>query len=185
MSDPTPSVQLAAECFCDRTGLGVKGVTCGDCPRDYAQQPAASGVCEDCPPVGYPTDATRCAPCPRGTGQQPAAAGVVERYSVGLVYDDSGNCVQRVGGVPPRAGSVHERFRHVVLASDYDALQAKVARLEAACVEAVGCFDAAHIEGITRCMEDGDMYLVLNIWNRRLSDVRDNLDAALQGAARG
>lgn len=25
--------------------------------------PAA--LCEDCPPVGYPTDKTRCAPCPR------------------------------------------------------------------------------------------------------------------------
>ncbi len=22
-------------------------------------------LCEDCPPVGYPTDKTRCAPCPR------------------------------------------------------------------------------------------------------------------------
>lgn len=22
-------------------------------------------LCEGCPPVGYPTDATRCAPCPR------------------------------------------------------------------------------------------------------------------------
>ena len=30
------------ECFCDKTNLGVKGVTCGDCPRDYkpkAEQP--------------------------------------------------------------------------------------------------------------------------------------------------
>lgn len=25
-----------------------------------------SALCEDCPPVGYPTDKTRCAPCPRG-----------------------------------------------------------------------------------------------------------------------
>jgi hypothetical protein len=23
------------------------------------------GLCENCPPVGYPTDATRCLPCPR------------------------------------------------------------------------------------------------------------------------
>lgn len=30
------------ECFCDRTGLGVKGVSCGDCPRDYIAPPAAS-----------------------------------------------------------------------------------------------------------------------------------------------
>ena len=22
-------------------------------------------LCEDCPPVGYPTDKTRCSPCPR------------------------------------------------------------------------------------------------------------------------
>lgn len=24
-------------------------------------------LCEDCPPVGYPTDKTRCLPCPRRT----------------------------------------------------------------------------------------------------------------------
>lgn len=45
----------------------------------------------------------------------------VERYSVGLVYDEAGVCVQRVGGSPPRAGSVHERYRHVVLAAAHDA----------------------------------------------------------------
>jgi hypothetical protein len=27
--------------------------------------PVAEPLCEDCPPVGYPTDATRCSPCPR------------------------------------------------------------------------------------------------------------------------
>lgn len=31
------------------------------------KQPAADAgsLCEDCPPVGYPTDKTRCDPCPR------------------------------------------------------------------------------------------------------------------------
>ncbi len=24
-----------------------------------------ASLCEDCPPVGYPTDETRCLPCPR------------------------------------------------------------------------------------------------------------------------
>ncbi len=24
-----------------------------------------TAMCEDCPPVGYPTDETRCTPCPR------------------------------------------------------------------------------------------------------------------------
>jgi len=28
-------------------------------------QVAESGLCEGCPPVGYPTDETRCTPCPR------------------------------------------------------------------------------------------------------------------------
>jgi Lar family restriction alleviation protein len=27
--------------------------------------PVASNLCDDCPPVGYPTDKTRCDPCPR------------------------------------------------------------------------------------------------------------------------
>lgn len=25
----------------------------------------AAGLCDDCPPIGYVTDATRCLPCPR------------------------------------------------------------------------------------------------------------------------
>jgi hypothetical protein len=25
----------------------------------------SESLCEDCPPVGYPTDETRCTPCPR------------------------------------------------------------------------------------------------------------------------
>jgi len=29
----------AEACFCDATGLGVPGVSCGDCPRDYAPKP--------------------------------------------------------------------------------------------------------------------------------------------------
>lgn len=29
--------------------------------------PEPSELCEDCPPVNYPTDATRCGPCPRRT----------------------------------------------------------------------------------------------------------------------
>lgn len=24
-----------------------------------------TGLCSDCPPIGYPTDKTRCLPCPR------------------------------------------------------------------------------------------------------------------------
>lgn len=30
-----------------------------------AAMPASDGLCSDCPPAGYPTDATRCLPCPR------------------------------------------------------------------------------------------------------------------------
>lgn len=33
-----------------------------------------SALCEDCPPVGYPTDATRCTPCPRRATQSSPAA---------------------------------------------------------------------------------------------------------------
>lgn len=33
--------------------------------------PAAGGLCEDCPPVDYPTDDTRCAPCPRRVSDEP------------------------------------------------------------------------------------------------------------------
>jgi len=37
-------------------------------PQEWA------GLCEDCPPVGYPTDKTRCAPCPRRTTDAPQEA---------------------------------------------------------------------------------------------------------------
>ena len=30
-----------------------------------AKQEQLEALCEDCPPVGYPTDRTRCLPCPR------------------------------------------------------------------------------------------------------------------------
>lgn len=32
---------------------------------DAIRQNRDSGLCSDCPPVGYPTDETRCGPCPR------------------------------------------------------------------------------------------------------------------------
>jgi hypothetical protein len=33
--------------------------------RAHTERIQQTGLCEGCPPVGYPTDATRCAPCPR------------------------------------------------------------------------------------------------------------------------
>lgn len=42
LAAPAEGGQGGEECFCDRTGLGVKGVSCGDCPRDYTNPPAAS-----------------------------------------------------------------------------------------------------------------------------------------------
>lgn len=41
--------------------------------------PGAAGTCSDCPPVGYPTDATRCLPCPRrGAPQNVLTPGATE-----------------------------------------------------------------------------------------------------------
>lgn len=37
------------------------------CAEDHALAAACGPLCEDCPPVGYPTDKTRCLPCPRRT----------------------------------------------------------------------------------------------------------------------
>lgn len=34
---------------------------------------ASEELCDDCPPVSYPTDKTRCTPCPRRTPPQPSA----------------------------------------------------------------------------------------------------------------
>lgn len=46
VSTPTPTPR-ADECFCDQRGLGVKGASCGDCPRDYARADAARPVPAD------------------------------------------------------------------------------------------------------------------------------------------
>lgn len=34
-------------------------------PEARPVTPTAQDLCEDCPPIGYPTDETRCTPCPR------------------------------------------------------------------------------------------------------------------------
>lgn len=44
------------------------------CRAALAAQPSGEGaettaLCENCPPVGYPTDKTRCTPCPRRAAQ--------------------------------------------------------------------------------------------------------------------
>jgi hypothetical protein len=39
------------------------GVGCSDCIL-------VMQLCEDCPPIGYPTNKTRCTPCPRRTPTQ-------------------------------------------------------------------------------------------------------------------
>lgn len=52
--------------------LKAEGVDAGP-PSDAV----ASTNCEDCPPVGYPTDDTRCLPCPRRS-VDPAKAELVE-----------------------------------------------------------------------------------------------------------
>jgi hypothetical protein len=36
-------------CFCDAKGLGVPGVSCGDCPRDYAATPPSAPVTDMTP----------------------------------------------------------------------------------------------------------------------------------------
>jgi len=40
-----------------------------------SDRPEGDGLCEDCPPVGYPTDRTRCAPCPRRATDAAEGAG--------------------------------------------------------------------------------------------------------------
>ena len=45
-----------------------RGIIGCDCGAAYCRKYAAVTLCEDCPPVGYPTDDTRCLPCPRRPG---------------------------------------------------------------------------------------------------------------------
>ncbi len=57
-----------------RTGTKIGNVavtfTVGRIKPTLKPKPASASLCEDCPPVGYPTDKTRCTPCPRrGLGE--------------------------------------------------------------------------------------------------------------------
>lgn len=68
-------------CGCIERTNGVGGVTQVWCGMHWAQR--AASLCEDCPPVGYPTDKTRCTPCPRRTlkanGLQQEFDGAIQR----------------------------------------------------------------------------------------------------------
>lgn len=37
--------------------------------EEYQKAMQEPQLCEDCPPVGYPTDKTRCLPCPRRSAE--------------------------------------------------------------------------------------------------------------------
>lgn len=61
--------------------VGLSGFTISNyrCIRHFesieAAFTAASEPCGDCPPAGYPTDATRCVPCPRRSPMVPRPNG--------------------------------------------------------------------------------------------------------------
>lgn len=64
-----PSPGVCPICGCEERGQG--GYLQCECPAPLVKG-ARQKLCEDCPPIGYPTNNTRCLPCPRRTGQQPA-----------------------------------------------------------------------------------------------------------------
>jgi hypothetical protein len=57
-------------------------------------------------------------------------------------------------------------------ANQIDALEARIATLEAAQTEIDGCFEAALIEGWIEALADGDIDRIRDIYNRRIEYVR-------------
>ncbi len=57
----------------------------GDAPEQELRAHAAlaSARCQDCPPVGYPTDETRCTPCDRRSPPLPKEADKDDEYDSG------------------------------------------------------------------------------------------------------
>ena len=73
-------------------------------------------LCEDCPPVGYPTDETRCMPCPRRFDANPARVdprdpdhsrqGIFVYHNCAYCSDGKKPCKQ---GAPNRCSNPHAR----------------------------------------------------------------------------
>lgn len=81
--------------------IGDKGMASVIVSHAHAQ-PAAKveALCSDCPPAGYPTDATRCAPCPRNS---PPPASVPDGWIVGYEYTTRSHGKARLVAVIPDA----------------------------------------------------------------------------------
>lgn len=69
-------------------------------------------LCEDCPPVGYPTDKTRCLPCPRrnthSSGQEAAGVKEAERFAPPYTADN-GDC-KSVAAAGHSSACAHEGY---------------------------------------------------------------------------
>lgn len=106
------------------------------------------GLCEDCPPVGYPTDKTRCLPCPRRSALLPApqagqdalgaaamremAAGVAQHHAetwrkhMGIACDIHGRGSQQyddAGLIVTRSDMISDEIVHLPLPDHADLLR--------------------------------------------------------------
>jgi hypothetical protein len=75
--DATQAAQVTSGPYCLKCGSTYPNAhhwSCSESGSAIAQPQAQppQELCEDCPPVGYPTDETRCIPCPRRATQPPA-----------------------------------------------------------------------------------------------------------------
>lgn len=58
--------------YCPWCGKGLTGSkAAGNETNSPPEEIDPDRLCEDCPPVGYPTNKTRCLSCPRLTGYNP------------------------------------------------------------------------------------------------------------------
>ena len=83
---------------------------------------AVDDLCEDCPPVGYPTDKTRCGPCPRRsrpTKAQPAEQ-AVERLRELRSLSDIADVLRDVPD---------ECFRRIAEAKDVASCRSRIAAM--------------------------------------------------------
>ena len=78
MTDTTPEARAA---LCERLeqyeGQSFETTACYNGLRDEAAamiRALGGALCDDCPPMGYPTDKTRCLSCPRRSDLLPEQA---------------------------------------------------------------------------------------------------------------
>lgn len=85
---------------------------------------AGSKLCEDCPPVGYPTDKTRCEPCPRRLANPVPLTGQEQAGARSSMDDEVEQRIQQqIDAAPEPLRRLGERLADLLQADDWNNIE--------------------------------------------------------------